>query len=208
MSARKIVIGATVAAFGASVVAYGAWGKESADTPERLAALYKIDQIEKIWHKATSKKNLNLMMSIWAPNATLQGAGTTYTGKAAIRRVFAKAAPFQPQNHWISDTPAYKTRTTVNGNKGTLYYECHYIDVDTGKVVSVVGGSQDVQKIHGKWLIVHTSISSPTLEPLRHSEVKRCAFGYHRGLHAVSISGIPDADDQLNHADSACLSSS
>ena len=39
-----------------------------------------------------------------------------------------------PQHHWESDTPSYKIRTTVNGDKATLYFECHYIDVKTGKV--------------------------------------------------------------------------
>ena len=39
----------------------------------------------------------------------------------------------------MSDTPAYKIRITASGDKGTLYFECHYVDVKTQKVVSVVG---------------------------------------------------------------------
>jgi hypothetical protein len=104
-------------------------------------------------------------MSLWAPNATATVAGKTVTGKAAIRRLFAKSGPFQPQNHWVSDTPAYKIRATVNGNKGTLYFECHYIDVDTGKVAAVVGAHQEVQKINGKWLITNLAASTVTLKP-------------------------------------------
>ena len=80
----------------------------------------QIENIERTWHKAASKKNLDLMMSIWAPNATMTIGGKTYTGKPAIRALLAKAGPFQPQNHWISDTAAYKIRVTVNGSKGTL----------------------------------------------------------------------------------------
>ena len=76
----------------------------------------------------------------------------------------SKAGPFQPQNHWVSETPAYKIRTTVVGNKATLYFECHYIDVDTGKTL-VNGISQDLQKVKGKWLITKVVGSSPTLEP-------------------------------------------
>ena len=41
----------------------------------------------------------------------------------------------------------------MNGDKGTLYFECHYVDVKTGKLATVVGADQDVQKIDGKWLI-------------------------------------------------------
>jgi len=102
-------------------------------------------------------------MSIWAPNATFTINGTTYTGKAAIRKFFEGAGPFQPQNHWVSDTPAYKIRTTVNGDKGTLYFECHYVDTKTQKLAAVVGADQDVKKIDGKWLITNSAASSPSL---------------------------------------------
>ena len=105
------------------------------------------------------------MMTIWAPDASFTIGGQTASGKAAIRKVLAAAGPFQPTNHWVSDTPAYKIRTTVNGDKGTLYFECHYIDVGTGKLVKLVGADQDVQKINGKWLITNSVASSPTLKP-------------------------------------------
>ena len=90
----------------------------------------------------------------------------TLTGKAEIRKFFeTKAAPFQPVNHSLSDTPAYKIRTTVNGDKGTLYFECHYIDTKTQKVAAVVGADQNVQKINGKWLIVSSAAATPILRP-------------------------------------------
>ena len=79
--------------------------------------------------------------------------------------MFAKAGPFQAQNHWESDTPAYKIRITVDGNKGTLYFECHYIDVDTGKVATAVGADQELRKINGKWLIINLAASTVTLKP-------------------------------------------
>ena len=90
----------------------------------------------------------------------------TLTGAKQIRDFFAnKAAPFQPENEWVSETPAYKIRVTVNGNKGTLYFECHYVDVDTGKVAATVGADQDVRKINGRWLITKLISSSATLKP-------------------------------------------
>lgn len=157
-----------IAAFAGLVVAVGAYGATRGGhraNVERQADLYQIDAIEKTWHKAASLKNLDLFMSIWAPNATATLAGQTVTGKKAIRAVFAKAGPFQAKNHWVSDTPAYKIRATVNGTKGTLYFECHYIDVDTGKVAAVVGAHQEVQKINGRWLITNLAASTVTLKP-------------------------------------------
>ena len=162
---KKLLTAVMLIALGVLIAGYGAWGKDSSVSNQKLANLYRIDQIEKTWHKAASKKNLDLMMSLWAPKATATIGGKTYSGKRAIRGVFAKSGPFQPQNHWESDTPAYKIRTTVNGNKGTLYFECHYVDVDTGKVATAVGADQEVRKINGKWLIVNLTAATVTLKP-------------------------------------------
>jgi len=126
--------------------------------------MYSIEQIEKNWHLASSTKNINLMMSLFAPDAIWTVGTRTMRGKARIRTFFLLvAAPFQPQNNWVSDTPAYKIRITVNGDKGTLYFECHYIDLKTQKVVSVVAADQDVQKIDGKWLITDITAATPKL---------------------------------------------
>jgi hypothetical protein len=165
MRVRTALAATSVVALAAAGAGYGSWSSSSGLSVPQRADLYSIDQIEATWHRAASKKNLDLMMTLWAPKATLTLGGKTYRGKAAIRDVLSKSGPFQPQNHWISETPAYKIRATVNGNKGTLYFECHYIDVDTSKVAAVVGADQDVQKINGKWLITKLIGSSPSLTP-------------------------------------------
>src|SRR5207247_10971745 len=103
------------------------------------------------------------MMTLWAPDATFNNGTETLTGKAEIRQFFTtQAGPFQPGNHWLSDTPAYKIRTTVNGDKGTLYFECHYVDTKTQKVAAGVGADQNVQKIDGVGLIVSAAAARPT----------------------------------------------
>lgn len=130
------------------------------------ADVYSIDQIEQTWHKASSLHNVDLMMSIWAPDATFTISEGTLSGKAQIRKFFAtEAGSFKPENHWVSDTPAYKIRITVSGDKGTLYFECHYVDVKTQKVVLVVAADQDVERINGKWLITSAAAATPTLGP-------------------------------------------
>ena len=92
-------------------------------------------------------------------------ASQTYSGKDQIRQFFIKAAPFQPENHWVSDTPAYKIRMTVNGGKGTLYFECHYVDSKTGKLGPVTAADQQVARIDGRWLITDMVGASATLSP-------------------------------------------
>ncbi len=123
-----------------------------------------IAQIEVDWHKAASTKDLNLIMSVWADDATFTVNGQTYSGKAQIQDFFKNtAAPYQPENNWVSESPAWKTRVTVDGDKGTLYFECVYIDLATKKVVAVVSADQDVARIDGRWLITDSVAATPDL---------------------------------------------
>lgn len=131
---------------------------------QREAALYEIEGIEKTFHKAATTHNVNLMMTLFAPGAVFNIGTETYTGKPQIRHFFAtKNAAFMPENHWEADTPSFLIRATVNGDKGTLYFECHYIDVKTGKVMAVVGVDHQVQEINGRWLIVDSAASPASL---------------------------------------------
>ena len=107
------------------------------------------------------------MMSIWAPNATFTaGASGTMTGKQKIRRYWlTHSKAFTGETNWISDSPAYKIRIASNGQRGTLSFECHFIDVETRKVVSVTGADADVAKIDGRWLVTNLVAASPELRP-------------------------------------------
>lgn len=157
-----VVMAAALAACGQS----GAGGSTQASVASEQAEMYAIDQIEVTWHKASSTKNVDLMMSIWADNATFNVGTQTYVGKSQIRDFFAnKAAPFRPENHWLSETPAYKIRVTVTGDKGTLYFECHYVDVDTRQIKAVVSADSIVTRVDGKWLITQSITASPILSP-------------------------------------------
>jgi uncharacterized protein (TIGR02246 family) len=159
----------TIAWLAALVLAgsLAACGSTAAPAPasdiQKQADLYAINQIEVNWHKAASTKDLDLMMSLWADNATFTTASQTYSGKDQIRQFFTQAAPFKPENHWVSDTPAYKSRTTVDGDKGTLYFQCDYIDVATKAVKIVVSADQQVARINGKWVITSAISATPDL---------------------------------------------
>jgi SnoaL-like domain len=158
---RMAILGVAIALL---LTACGGSGSKSAaeQQAQHQADLYAIDQIERTWHKAASTHDVDLMMSIWADDATFNLGTETLRGKAQIRAFWAhKAPPFKPENHWVSDTPAFKIRTTASGDKGTLYFECDYVDVKTGKVALVVGADQNVQRINGKWLITSLSAATP-----------------------------------------------
>ena len=77
--------------------------------------------------------------------------GMTATGTKQIRHALLnESEAFKPTSHWVSDTPAYKVRITVNGDRGTLNFECHYVDIKTGKVVSHTAADQEVARIERK----------------------------------------------------------
>jgi ketosteroid isomerase-like protein len=168
---RKLAYLAVVAAL--LVAVQSGLGKATASTTtkvdantQRDADLYQIDQIEVKFHRATSHHDINLMMSLWAPGAVFNIDQQTLTGKAQIRHWFlTENKAFMPGHHWESDTPSYKIRINVNGDKATMYFECHYIDPNTGQVVAAAGVTHTLQKINGEWLIVNSAGSNATLSP-------------------------------------------
>ena len=80
-------------------------------------------------------------------------------------RFWLDAPVFQPETHWVSETPAYKLKASVNGDKGTLYFECHYVDPKTKMVLAVTAADQQVARIDGKWLITNNVGAAPLLTP-------------------------------------------
>jgi ketosteroid isomerase-like protein len=166
---RKFLLGA---ALGIVVLGLAACGDSSMPSAaevevQRKADLYEIDMIEKNFHEATTLKDIDLMMGLWAPNATLTvGPGDTAAGLDQIRRFWLnKSTAFMPDTNWVSDHPAYKVEITVNGDRGTLHFECHYVDYETGAVALVTVADQDVARIDGRWLITNMVAGSTTLTP-------------------------------------------
>lgn len=121
---------------------------------QRQADEYSISNIERVFHKAMTEKDIDELMGLWAPNATFTfGPGRTATGKAEIRKAWLKSKPFEPKTSWVSDHPAYKLRVTINGDRGTLHFECHFVDLLTHKVAAVTAADMDVARINGRWLV-------------------------------------------------------
>lgn len=165
---RILVIGGALAAVVVALTACsGASNLSAADRAViRNADLYAIDGIEKNFHKSMSTHDIDLMMSLWAPDATFTVApGQTASGKREIRAYWLrKSKAFRPTTHLISDTPAYKVRATVNGDRGTLTFECHYIDVNKKNVAVVTAADIEVAKIDGRWLITNMVPASASLK--------------------------------------------
>ena len=154
---RTLLTGGLLGALVLALAGCGGSSVTSADKAnQRRVDLYEISQLERSFHESISKKNVDEMASLFAPNATgTFGPGKTVAGRQQIREVWLKSKAFKPETHWLSDHPAYKLKATVDGDRGTLHFECHFIDVDTGKVAAVTAGNLDVARIDGRWLITN-----------------------------------------------------
>lgn len=165
---RRLVIGGVgVVLYSVVLVACGgSTTGSSGDQARRFQDMWEIDQIEKRFHESQTKKDIDLMMSLYAPNATMTvGPGVTASGVDEIQRFWLEdSAPFDPENKWISDHPAYKLEVTVNGDRGTLHFECHYVDTETSEIVSATAGDFDVARIDGDWLITNFVGATTVLE--------------------------------------------
>jgi ketosteroid isomerase-like protein len=165
---RKLLLGGVLGIVVLGLIACGDSSGNSAseEAIERQADYWVISQLQKDFHEATSKKDIDLMMSLYAPNATLTIPGRTAVGTEQIRQFWlTKSAAFRPENQWISETPVYKMEITANGDKGTLHFECHYVDVE-GKTVAVfLTADQEVARIDGRWFITDMVIGSASLRP-------------------------------------------
>ena len=138
----------------------------SEDHLQQRADYWAISQIQQRFHEATSKKDIDLMMSLYAPNATLTIPKKTAVGTEQIREFWlTKSEAFQPGNRWISETPAYKMEITANGDKGTLHFECHYVDPEGKTLVVYLTADQEVARIGGKWLITDMVVGTASLRP-------------------------------------------
>jgi len=164
---RLLIVGVLVG----MVLSLAACGDSSSDAETAALQLkadkYEIEQIEKTFHQAMSLQDIDLMVSLWAPNATLTvGPDQTASGLDEIRQFWLEqSVAFAPETTWITDHPAYKMELTVNGDRGTLHFECHFVNYETGEIEAITGADQDVARIDGRWLITNMVARSTELTP-------------------------------------------
>jgi ketosteroid isomerase-like protein len=169
---RKLWLGVVLACGAVAVVALAVGLSACGGASSVNSALqeqvdqFLIAEIEADFHESMTKSDIEQMMSLYAPNATVTiGPAETATGTSEIREEWMKTTPFQPETNWISDHPAYKVRVTIDGDRGTLYFECHFVDVKTGKVAAVTAADMDVQRVDGRWLITRMVGGTTELQP-------------------------------------------
>ncbi len=84
----------------------------AATTEENAEDFMQVHEIEIDWHTAQTTKNLGLMLSIFANDATFTVEGKTYTGKEQIKDFWQTNAAFKPQNRFVAYTPPARFNMT------------------------------------------------------------------------------------------------
>jgi uncharacterized protein (TIGR02246 family) len=125
---------------------------------------YEITQLQVKWHEALTTKNLDQAMSLFADDAVFTVGGQTYSGKEQIQNWLAtKAAAFKPENRWTSLHPAFKLRVSAVDDRGTLHFECHFVDPETQQFKASLQGDARVARISGRWLFTSVAGGNATL---------------------------------------------
>jgi len=128
-------------------------GVAIAGAEEDAEDFMQMHNIEIVFHQAATTKNLDLMASLFADDATITSGRKTYSGKDQIRAYWQSAGPFQPQNQWVAYTPAFRIKYSVEGNSGHLYFECLYVDKTANKIAAHTNSNDTLIRVNGKWLI-------------------------------------------------------
>jgi ketosteroid isomerase-like protein len=162
--------GATGAAIGAAALAVPGFAR--ADVSHGSEQIGEIYELQAAFHRAKTTQDLDLMMSLWADDATFvnQSTSSTYTGFDAIRSFWQTSGSFT--HHRFSLVPSYKTTIQVNGDEAFLYFECHDIgnfadgSFDDPSVKTIVNDTflaGTVRHIHGGWVFWYMTagLSSP-----------------------------------------------
>jgi len=111
------------AALGAAALAVP--GLAKADVSHGSEQIGEIYELQAAFHRAKTTQDIDLMMSLWADDATFVNTsnGQTYVGADQIRGFWQISASFT--HHRFSLVPSYKTTIQVHGDEAFLYFECH-----------------------------------------------------------------------------------
>ena|SRR5215472_14757836 len=131
-----------------------------------------IYELQAAFHQAKTSQDLDLMMSLWDPKATLRIQGdakSPYIGADQLRAFWQNSGSFK--NRRFSLVPSYKTRITVRGSEADLYFECHDVadyDLPTRSIVNDTFLAGTLHNVGGKWLFFAMSAGPSTPLSLDH----------------------------------------
>lgn len=125
------------------------------DDPQQ-SAIAQIHQLQADFHRAKTFRDIDLMMSLWAADATFKQGTVTLVGTDELRAFWLSTGSFNTKlNMRESLTPSFKIRIQPHGDMAFLYFECHDVDEVTGTFVSHLWLAGTVKHVDGHWVFWH-----------------------------------------------------
>lgn len=157
---NRVALGAAVAALvavawlvGASVASPRQVNASEMSDGQPQSAIAQIYQLQANFHRAKTFRDIDLMMSLWAPDATLTQGSLVVQGTDALRAFWLSTGSFNTAlNMRESLSPSFKIRIQPHGDTAYLYFECHDVDEVTGAFVSHLWLAGTVKHVDGEWL--------------------------------------------------------
>lgn len=116
----------------------------------------EIYELQAAFHRAKSTQDIELMMSLWDPEGTLEVRGdpnSPYIGASRIRSFWLSSGSYTHRR--FSLVPSFKTQIDVHGEEGTLYFECHDVgdyDLPSRSIVADTFLAGRVRHLGGQWV--------------------------------------------------------
>jgi hypothetical protein len=116
----------------------------------------EIYQLQAAFHLAKSTQDINLMMSLWDPQASLTFTGnpnSPFVGSDAIRAFLLTTGSFTRRR--LSLVPSFKIQIGVQGEQAFFYEECHDVDnyeLPTQFIAADSYLAGTLRKSLGKWV--------------------------------------------------------
>ena len=120
------------------------------------AQLGEIYQLQAAFHLAKSLQDIDLLMSLWTPDASLTIPGnpnSPFVGLDSIRAFLLTTGSFT--HHRFSLVPSFKIQIDVHGEEAFCYEECHDVqdfDLPSRFIAADTYLAGTLKKVGGRWL--------------------------------------------------------
>ena len=153
---RRRLLGLALSGTAAGIAGLAVPHFAKAEGPAESAQVGEIYQLQAAFHRAKSKQDIELMMSLWADDATLNVQGdprSPYVGAMKLRSFWQGSGSFSHRR--FSLVPSFKTQINVSGDQPWLYFECHDVgdyDLSTRFIAADSFLAGTLRHVGGGWL--------------------------------------------------------
>jgi hypothetical protein len=155
LGGTAVGLAGTVVAPASLVAALDEGGRTEVDGP--TSPVGDIYRLQAAFHRAKTMQDIDLMMSLWAEDATFNSQGdpnSPYIDSESLKAFWLNSGSFK--NRRLSLVPSFKTQIAVRSDdEAWLYFECHDVG-DYDQPARAIAGDTflagTVRNLQGKWV--------------------------------------------------------